>query len=423
MNTPKLTARELAEQLAEERALITVRRDDDRIRRQLDAQYRNALAEVTEQTSTLDRARRERARDGEESTALAELYRRAARSGARARIRTDIDRSAEMRALRIARVRSATLLAGVPVLAAFGLWSTAGVQAGMVRVFSLDTGSASWTAAWAVEPALIAIVALIIIGRAVLRSSGGATDWRATLAEWVALSTSVALNMAGGWAGDGWEAAAGALAHSVGPIGAAGTAFLIGLFVSYVSEANPWEGAPRLAELDLTPPPAAEPMAAEVSVARPGEMTDRERELVEDALAQARTAGPRLRALMATERAYLDPPLTRHGDDLEALVVATSVPATPAAINPPSPRQPDPPPDAIVAAPEPDIRPATVAATAPATRITRRVATRPATTAERVAALAKQPDMTQKKAAAKLRVSERTVQRYWPKPASQNSKD
>lgn len=253
------SARTLAEQLAEQRAVLDVQRTDLRERRRLDVEHRDALAEVEELTQTRRRARRERDRDGEEAAALAELYRRATRSGARARIRTDINRSAEMRALRIARVRTATLWAGVPVLVAFGAWSTAGVQAGVVRLLGLGHETAGWWAAWAMEPALLTIVALIIVGRAVLLSSGGDTDWRATAAEWVALGTSVALNLAGGWSGSGLslDALASALAHSVGPVGAAGTAFLIGLFDVYVATAEPWRGAPRIADLDLTPPPPA----------------------------------------------------------------------------------------------------------------------------------------------------------------------
>lgn len=254
MKTTKLTARELEQQLAEQRAVLGVQRDDDLTRRERDARYRDALAEVQEQTAALDRERQARIRDAEQDAALHQLYRRAARDGARARIRTDIQRTAEMRALRIARVRSVALLAGIPVLLAFGGWSTSGVQAGVVRILGLDTNSAGWWSAWGVEPALLTIVALIIIGRAVLRSSGGNTDGKAAVAEWSALATSVALNMAGGWHGEGWSAVGGALAHSVGPLGAAGTAFLIGLFDGYVAAARPWDGAPRLADLDLTPP-------------------------------------------------------------------------------------------------------------------------------------------------------------------------
>ncbi|MFI2664906.1 hypothetical protein [Micromonospora carbonacea] len=266
MTAREPTAQELREQLDAARAVLTVERDDLLKRKRLDAEHRDALAEVAELTTSRTRARRERDRDEEEAAALAELYRRATRSGARARIRTDIDRSAEMRALRIARVRAATLWVGMPVLVAFGAWSTAGVQAGVVTLLGLDSGSAGWWAAWAVEPALITVVAAIIVGRAVLRASGGDTDWRATVAEWTALSTSIGLNLADGWTGTGVAALGGALAHSVGPAGAGGTAWLIGLFVSYVSAARPWEGAPRLADLDLTPPPAA---PAADRVARP----------------------------------------------------------------------------------------------------------------------------------------------------------
>ncbi|RZU46540.1 hypothetical protein EV385_6614 [Krasilnikovia cinnamomea] len=243
-------AAELREQLAAERALQSVQREDVWTRRATSVQHELAMAEVDEQEATAKRARRERIRDAAEADELAALYRRAASSGARARIRALILGSAEMRALRIAKVRTVALWAGLPVLAAFAVWSTTGVQAGVVRLLDLARGSAAWAASWAVEPALIVIVALIIIGRAVLRSSGGDTDWRATVAEWVALGLSLALNILGGWHG-GWSGLLTALPHAIGPLGCAGTAFLIGLFDSYTAAARPWDNAPRLDELGL----------------------------------------------------------------------------------------------------------------------------------------------------------------------------
>ncbi|MDG4756257.1 hypothetical protein O7630_35505 [Micromonospora sp. WMMD718] len=249
-------ADELRARLEEDRAVVEVRREDERERRESDVEHRIALARIQERERAETRERREDDRDAAEDVALAELYRRAKRSGERARIRAEIDGSAEMRALRVAKVRKVALLAGIPVLAAFAAWSTTGVQAGVVRLLDLDAGSASWWAAWAVEPALITIVGLIIIGRAVLRASGGEVDWKAGVAEWTALGLSLALNIVGGWHG-GWEGLLTALPHSIGPVGCAGTAFLIGLFDSYVTAARPWEGAPRLATLNITPPSAA----------------------------------------------------------------------------------------------------------------------------------------------------------------------
>ncbi|SBT69298.1 hypothetical protein GA0070622_6422 [Micromonospora sediminicola] len=250
------SAEELRARLEEDRAVVEVRREDERERRESDVEHRIALARIQERERTEARERREDDRDAAEDVALAELYRRAKRSGERARIRAEIDGSAEMRALRVAKVRKVALLAGIPVLAAFAAWSTTGVQAGVVRLLDLDAGSAAWWASWAVEPALITIVGLIIIGRAVLRASGGEVDWKAGVAEWSALGLSLALNIVGGWHG-GWEGLLTALPHSIGPVGCAGTAFLIGLFDSYVTAARPWEGAPRLATLNITPPSAA----------------------------------------------------------------------------------------------------------------------------------------------------------------------
>ncbi|GAB4050197.1 hypothetical protein [Catellatospora paridis] len=244
---------EIAAKLDSERNRLSVQREDTLARRAMEAEHRIAMDDVREQARAAQRARGERARDAADAAALSALYRRAQRSGTRARLRAQIQGSAEMRALRIARVRSVTLMAGVPVLAAFAAWSTTGVQAGVARLLGLTGGSPGWWSAWAMEPALIAIVGLIIIGRAVLRSAGGDTDWRADAIEWTALATSLALNIVGGWAtGVHWSEQIGPmLAHSVGPIGAAGTAFLIGLFDGYVSAARPWHGAPRLADMDL----------------------------------------------------------------------------------------------------------------------------------------------------------------------------
>jgi hypothetical protein len=248
------SAESLWERLTEARAVLDVQRENEQERLRQDVGHRIAVARIQEWERDAVRARRERERDAAEETELAELYRVAGRSGERARIRADIHRSAEMRALRVARVQRVALLAGVPILLAFGGWSTTGVQAGVVRLLGLDAGSPSWWAAWLMEPALIAVVALIIIGRAVLRSSGGETDWRADVAEWAALGTSLALNIFGGWHGSGLAAFGAAVAHSVGPAGCAGVAFLIGVFVDYTTRAQPWEGAPRLAEMDLRRP-------------------------------------------------------------------------------------------------------------------------------------------------------------------------
>ncbi|MFD0595009.1 hypothetical protein ACFQZ4_23715 [Catellatospora coxensis] len=214
---------EVAAKLDSERARLIVQREDTLARRAMEAEHRIAMGDVREQARAAKRARRERARDAADAAALSALYRRAQRSGTRARLRAQIQGSAEMRALRVARVRSVTLAAGVPVLAAFAAWSTTGVQAGVARLLGIDAGSPGWWAAWAMEPALIAIVGLIIIGRAVLRSAGGDTDWRADAIEWTALSTSLALNIVGGWNTDlaFGEQIGPLLAHSVGPIGAA----------------------------------------------------------------------------------------------------------------------------------------------------------------------------------------------------------
>src|SRR5690606_27817884 len=160
----------------------------------------------------------------------------------------------------------------LPVLLAFGAWSAAGVQAGMVALLSLEPGSAAATAAWLVEPALIGVVATIILIRARLRSVGGDLDERATRVEWAALTLSIALNCAGHWPDDADATALAALVgHALGPVGAAGTAYLISVIQDGIASANPWllddgSPAPSLAGVE---PVAAEPEQSTSEVDRP----------------------------------------------------------------------------------------------------------------------------------------------------------
>jgi hypothetical protein len=159
-----------------------------------------------------------------------------------------------MRALRVAAVQKSSLWTGLVLLIGFGAWSTAGVHEGLVKLLHLTPGTAGWGAGWILEPLLITIVAGLIVIRAILRMSGGDVDGRARAAEAVALGGSLALNMFGGWTPDegGWTASlAQAVAHSVGAIGAAGTAWLIGVVIDYTTRAKPWENAPRVADLHL----------------------------------------------------------------------------------------------------------------------------------------------------------------------------
>lgn len=246
-------AEELAERLAARREAIVVRRADVLARREQDVDHQIALADVDEREAEARRSRRDRVQDRRESADLERYYRRAVRAGTRARIRADIQRSAEMRALRVAMVRRYAMLVGLPIVAGFAAWSTPGVQHGMVRLLGLEPYSAGWVTAWAVEPLLIAVAVGIIVVKSILRSSGGQTDWRVDAVKWGALACSVALNMLGGWRGGrGLVTAVGeALGHSIGAIGAAVVAWAIGVVVDYTNQARPWDGAQRLADMGL----------------------------------------------------------------------------------------------------------------------------------------------------------------------------
>lgn len=207
---------------------------------------REALARVRGEVSG-SRAER-RARQAQER-----IRRRAELAGKIASTRHAVYQSGEARAQRVASTQTLALVVLLPVLVAFGGWSAAGVQAGLVKLLALDPESAVAAAAWLLEPALIGIVAGVILLRARLRSAGGDLDHRATRVELGALSASIVLNMIGHWPGEASAAALGALlGHALGPVGAAATAYLISVVQDGVHAADPWTlksgRAPSLAD-------------------------------------------------------------------------------------------------------------------------------------------------------------------------------
>jgi hypothetical protein len=247
-------AQQLSQRLGADRAVVQVGRHDEVVRKLGAATHEEDQARVQQWRTTARQARRQQAKDAAEQARLDALYRRASREGHRAKIRAAILSSAEMRALRLARVRTATLIVLLPVLLVLAGFSTAGAQAGAAELMNLIEGTPMWQAAWGIEPALITIVAYVIVVRAILHSSGGRTDWKATAIEWGALGMSLWLNVVGGWQGDWSWAGVGtglvtALPHAVGPLGCAGTAFLIGLIDGYVSTAKPWDNAESVDKL------------------------------------------------------------------------------------------------------------------------------------------------------------------------------
>ncbi|GHD23394.1 hypothetical protein GCM10007147_18570 [Nocardiopsis kunsanensis] len=162
----------------------------------------------------------------------------------RAKLAADINQSAEARALRVQRTRTLTLAALLPVLLAFGVWSTAGVHAGIVAMTGAGPYGVMWWALWLLEPALIAIVAWVILSKGRLESSGGSLAEDADHIMWGCLGVSVLLNAVGHWPNELSGTAVGALvAHSLGPIGAAMTAHLIGVIERGITTARPSEGA------------------------------------------------------------------------------------------------------------------------------------------------------------------------------------
>jgi hypothetical protein len=241
--------------LSAERDFSAVANEDEWLRLAQVAEQDMRLADISELASRAKRSRKSRQRDADEADKLAELYRSAKASGARAKIRASILDSAENRALRLDKLRKGVLIVGLPVLTGLGLWSATGVQAGFAKMLGLTEGDPMWWAAWLVEPSLIAIVAGIIVARSILKTSGGNDDHRAYLAEGATLLTSIGLNMYGGWDASGWDGFGHAVTHSIGPIFTALVAFLIGLYISYATQADPWKGASRIDELGLADDP------------------------------------------------------------------------------------------------------------------------------------------------------------------------
>lgn len=145
------------------------------------------------------------------------------------------------RAQRLAGTRTLAVCLLLPVMVAFGGWSAAGVQAGMAAMLGLEPDGAAAAMAWAVEPALLGIVAGVILIRARLHSVGGDLDERATKVEFGALGMSIVLNMAGHWPSEfTWAAVAALAGHALGPIGAAGAAYLIAVVQDSMHHADPW---------------------------------------------------------------------------------------------------------------------------------------------------------------------------------------
>lgn len=257
-DVPDGATNELKRRLSVSRAWAGLKRDHRVLSLQARVQHQLEVSKARAAARRDRRQRREEDRDAAEASALADLHRRASVSGERARVRASIQQSAEMRALRVARVRTISLMVLLPVLVAFATWSTAGVHAGLTMLLAIEAGSPMWVAAWALEPALITIVGGLIIVRAVLRSSGGDLGWRASLAEWGALTVSIALNAAGHWPeGSSLTAVVALIAHSIGPLGAALTAWLIGIIDDAVANAKPsetrnGERVPSLADLGVS---------------------------------------------------------------------------------------------------------------------------------------------------------------------------
>jgi DNA-binding transcriptional ArsR family regulator len=202
------------------------------IRQRLERQEAMATVRSAYARRRADRRARER---------QAAIRRRALLAGEVAAARAEVAGSGEARAEQVRTTRTLALCLLLPVMVAFGAWSTAGVQAGMVAMLGLAADSPAAAMAWAVEPALLGTVAGIIVIRARLQAAGGDLDERARTVEFGALTISVVLNMAGHWPTEFTGAAVASVAgHALGPIGAAGAAYMLAVVQDGVADADPW---------------------------------------------------------------------------------------------------------------------------------------------------------------------------------------
>ncbi|WP_160051411.1 hypothetical protein [Nocardiopsis sp. FR26] len=165
--------------------------------------------------------RRERAEDFAQE--MADRGRRALRA-------RQLAISPARRAANLDRLQSIVILVALPVIMLLGAASTTAVHAFMVRF-----ASASATVAWAVEPAIIALVSGVIITRAIMRRNGAVVPGSLAWIERGALTASVVMC----WLGSG----PGAI---VAPVGAAVVALAVERITDGIADADLGEPGPVL---------------------------------------------------------------------------------------------------------------------------------------------------------------------------------
>lgn len=263
MTTTETDARDLSARLAAERAVEDTRRADEIARRRAQTAHDRALRDLSEEARQAEEDRAARQAEHAVAAELGRLRRRAAAEGERARIRAEMARTGEARALRLDRMRRANLWTLLPVLIGCGIWSTVGAQDGAARIMGVTSADLLWWGAWLIEPVLIGLVVRVLVVRSGLAAIRGRTDGAvrrgAERIAAAALAVSVALNVIAGipaqppeaWTWGAVLAVTGAvLAHLIGPVGAAATAHLLGELDASVAGVDPWAGAPRVADLD-----------------------------------------------------------------------------------------------------------------------------------------------------------------------------
>lgn len=228
----------LASALAEERRVEEVKRADELARDRAAAAHQRARADLEAEMRQQARDRAEREAAGRAAARLAEMRREALAAGERLRIKTALATSGEARAWRLERLHTWNLRVLVPALVLFGALSTSGVQKGAANLFGWTRDDIAWWALWGLEPGLIAAICWIIHVRGQLALSGGSLARSVEVVMGVALATSVGFNMASGGADQDLKEMLG---HSMAPLLAAGTAWLIGAIDRSIARTNPWK--------------------------------------------------------------------------------------------------------------------------------------------------------------------------------------
>jgi hypothetical protein len=216
--------------LAADRQRDDLDRDDALARRRAEVAHEIALTKARGQedearlvADLTAQHRREARADAEAAADTARWQRELARTGARLRSQSAAQRSIEHRLLLKARIRMWALGGLGAALVAAVAWSTAGVRDGVLYLWGLAGHRASdamEVVAWVAEPAMIGVVAALMVLRTLLPLIGGKLSGKLKRVEWALLGLSIAINAIPALAAVEWAGGVAAVA-----VGLLATAF------------------------------------------------------------------------------------------------------------------------------------------------------------------------------------------------------